>query len=58
MTMNKFAAILLLGFSAAKKDMPDDAVNDDPAWDKTDHKNNEYLWSLKFRSNENKFVIA
>ena len=23
-------------------------VIDEPSWDKTDHKNNEYLWTLKF----------
>ena len=56
--MTNFAAFLLLSFCAAQKDVPDDVENNDPSWDKTDHKNNEYLWSLKFRSKEDKFVIA
>lgn len=35
-----------------------DMVVDTTGWDKTDHKNNEYLWNLRFNQDSKMFKIA
>ncbi len=43
------------GFAQSEIDM---GVVDSPSWDKTDHKNNEYLWTLQFGHDSHAFKIA
>jgi hypothetical protein len=53
--MIQAALLATIALAQTEYDM---AVIDDPSWDKTNHKNNEYLWKLQFGKESHQFKIA